>query len=300
LKLDKVTANSWKNKVLDIVFEALAESDVIVDCIVFKGARVLNKRLGAYSRQSLDIDANMLTEFVKKHQDYEELRNILEREIGDAINNYFEKQDPVVYTLEKIKIVKKPRKDHKLGWDAFEVIISVKDLSRANIRGLPNLKIDIAAPEKLGKESISTLNVGSGTVKAYTLERIAGEKLRAFLSSLPAYRIKVSKPGKAIRAKDVYDIARILKRQPISKKTFWDKVGSEFTMACESRYIDCLGEDTFEEDILITKETYDVDQSLSEDISFELAWRSLREVIDYLVYSKIIPFSFPLPDGYDT
>ncbi|HED15233.1 MAG TPA: hypothetical protein ENI64_00215 [Gammaproteobacteria bacterium] len=295
MKLDIVTANSWKNKVLDIVFEALAESDVVVDCLVFKGARVLNKRLRTYSRQSLDIDANMLTEFVKKHESYSELRDILGMEIEEAINNYFEKQDPVVFTLDKIKIIKKPHNDHKLGRDAFEVIISVKDLSRANVRGLPNLKIDIAAPEELGKASISSLDVGCGTVKAYTLERIAGEKLRAFLSSLPAYRKKVSKPGKAIRAKDIYDIARILEQYPISTKMFWGKVGKEFRRACKSRYIDCLGKDTFEEDVLITKGTYNADQAMSEDISFDEAWESLQEIITYLVESKIIPFSYSLP-----
>lgn len=299
LRLDKKTAENWKNDVLDIVFKALAESKVLVDCIVFKGARILNKRLNSYSRQSLDIDANMLAEFVNKYQAYTEIRDILEKEIEEAIINYFEKQDPVIYELGRLKIIRKPNTDHKLGWDAFEVAISVKDLSRANVRGLPNLRIDIAAPEELGAESISSLNVGDGTIKAYTLERIAGEKLRAFLSTLPTYRKKVSKPGKAIRVKDIYDIARILKQYPISIDDFWDKVGEEFIRACKSRYIDCLGGASFEEDVSITEETFNTDLTLPEDILFEEAWKSLHEIIDYFDKSKITPFNFPLPGSYE-
>ena len=300
--MDIKTSNDWKNQLLDVVFEALAESDVLMDCIVFKGARILNKRLDSYSRQSLDIDSNMFAEFVEKHQTYAELSDILVKEIEKAINNYFEKQDPVTYELDKIKIVKKPHKnkDHVLGWNAFEVVISVKDLSRANVRGLPNLKVDIAAPEELGEDSISLLNVGGGTIKAYTLERIAGEKLRAFLSSLPAYRKKVSKPGKAIRVKDLYDIARILKQCPISADKFWSKVGEEFLRACKSRYIDCAGKSTFEDDILVTEETYNTEQTLPEDISFTEAWNSLCKVIEFLDKEKITPFSYPLPDDYNS
>jgi hypothetical protein len=293
--MDEKTRNSWKNDLLDIIFDALAESEVLIDCIVFKGARILNKRLDSYSRQSLDIDANMLAEFVQQYASYAELSSILEKEIEQVIKNHFEEQSPVTYELDKIKIIKKPHKDHELGWNAFEVIISVQDLSRPSTRGLPNLKIDIAAPEVLGDDSISSLDIGGGTIKAYTLERIAGEKLRAFLSTLPAYREKVSKPGKAVRVKDIYDLARIIKQYPISNKDFWRKVGIEFRRACESRYIDCLGQSSFEEDILITEESYKSDTTLPDDISFEMAWGDLCEIVEYFNKEKIVPFSFSLP-----
>lgn len=293
--MDEKTRNSWKNDLLDIVFDALAESETLLDCIVFKGARILNKRLDSYTRQSLDIDANMLEEFFAQYETYAELSSILEKEIEQVIKNYFEAQSPVTYELDKIKIIKKPHKDHELGWNAFEVIISVRDLSLTGTRGLPNLKIDIAAPEVLGKESISSLDIGSGTVKAYTVERIAGEKLRAFLSSLPAYRKKVRKPGKAVRAKDIYDLARVINQHHISDKVFWDKVSIEFIRACESRYIDCLGKASFEEDISITEETYKSDTTLPEDISFEMAWGSVCEIVNYFEKEKVVPFSFTLP-----
>lgn len=74
---------------------------------------------------------------------------------------------------------------------------------------------------------------------AYTLVRIAGEKLRAFLSSLPAYRAKVKKPGEAVRAKDLYDISRIRRVHGLEQIEFWRRAGEEFHVACRYRYIDC-------------------------------------------------------------
>lgn len=294
--MDTKSANSWKNQTLDVVFEALAESDTLMDCIVFKGARILNKRLDSYTRQSLDIDSNILAEFSAKYSEHEEMKEILRKEIEKAIHTHFEKQEPVVYELDRIKIKRKPNEDHKLGWNAFEIIMFVKDLSRASARGLPNLTIDIAAPEELGKESIAPLKIGGGTINAYTLERIAGEKLRAFLSSLPAYRKKVSKPGHGVRVKDLYDIARITKQYPITSNNFWDKAGEEFLRACKSRYIDCSGIKTFEEDLSITEETYNSDSTLPDDIPFEMAFGSLHDVMEFFEEKEITPFDYPLPD----
>src|SRR5271154_5971806 len=48
----------WKSEVLDEIFAALAADDEIEECLVFKGARVLNARLGG-GRQSLDLDSNL-------------------------------------------------------------------------------------------------------------------------------------------------------------------------------------------------------------------------------------------------
>jgi predicted nucleotidyltransferase component of viral defense system len=297
--LDKNTANNWKNNVLDIIFEALAESEVLLDCIVFKGARILNKRLESYSRQSLDIDANILKEFLDKYENYAQLQEILEIEISESIVNYLEKQETVIYELDKLRVIKKPNKDHKLGWNAFEVSISIKDLSQRSVRGLPKLKIDIAAPEELGENSISALNIGASTVTAYTLERISGEKLRAFLSSLPTYRSKVKKPGKAIRAKDIYDIARILERYPISNGPFWDIASKEFVCACRSRFLDCIGVQTFEEELKITEDTYNSDLTIPNDIKFEEAWQSLLSIVNYFTEEKVFPFYFPLPENLE-
>jgi len=292
--LDQEAANKWKNNALDMIFEALAESDRLVDCIVFKGARVLNKRLDSFPRQSLDIDANLLAEFVEENPGFTTQREILESEIGATINHYFEKESPVRFQLNSIKIVLRPRKKHPRGWNAFTVNISIKDFTNIGVRGLPNLKIDLAAPEDLGDDSIAPLDIGGCSVNAYTVERMAGEKLRAFLSSLPSYRRKVKKPGEAVRAKDVYDIARIVNKFPVKNKIFWDKAGEEFYRSCKSRYIDCAGIHTFEENLQVTEETYNKDTTLPNDISFERAWSSLAEVIRFFEGKEVIPFENPL------
>lgn len=294
LKLDQITAIKWKNEVLDIIFEALADSNKLVDCIVFKGARVLNKRLESFGRQSLDIDANLLSEFVQENPDFTAQRRFLEEEISRSITKYFENQTPIRFELTNIKIVLNPPKKHPLGWNAFTVTVSVKDSANAGVRGLPNLKIDLAAPEELGDESISSLDIGGHQIKAYTLERIAGEKLRAFLSSLPGYRRKVKKPGEAVRAKDIYDVARITSQYPVSDKQFWEKAGKEFQRACKSRFIDCFGIETFEEDLKVTKETYKNDTTLPEDIPFERAWELLTEIVNSFEENKVIPLENPL------
>src|SRR5438552_753157 len=110
--------------------------------------------------------------------------------MGKAIRRHFEQQDPVRYELTRLLVRTYPPNSHPRGWDAFKVRMNVNDL-RKEVLGLPALEIDVAAPEELSDSSVSAINVGGHRVYAYTLERIAGEKLRAFLSSLPAYRAKM-------------------------------------------------------------------------------------------------------------
>ncbi len=186
--MNQQTGAHWKSQVLDEIFVALAASEQLDGALVFKGARVLNVRLGG-GRQSLDLDANLAASFVESYPDRDAQRLFLEREITQAVRKHFERQEPVRYELTALKVQTYPPHSHPLGWDAFKVRMTVADLSK-HVRGLPALEIDVAAPEELLATSVATMDVGGHFVAAYTLERIAGEKLRAFLSSLPAYRFK--------------------------------------------------------------------------------------------------------------
>jgi hypothetical protein len=177
------------------------------------------------------------------------------------------------------------------------VKFSIFDHSRPTVRGLPSLALDIAAPEALRDESIAPLKLGEATVWAYTLERIAGEKLRAFLSTLPRYREKMKKPGEAVRVKDVFDIARIARDHPLDDHQFWSKVGGEFKLACESRLIDCLGIESFEQDLLTTRTVYETDPTIPPTISFTDAWQAIQDVVGFLESNGFTPFEFPLPEG---
>lgn len=287
-------SNRWKSQVLDEIFIALAASKQLNGVLVFKGARVLNMRL-AGGRQSLDLDSNLATQFVQQYPDREEQRDFLKREITQAVRRYFEAQDVVKFELTSVEFKKKQRENHPMGWDAFDVKLKVNDL-RKHVPNLPAIEIDIAAPEELKPTSVSTIEIGGHHVHAYTLERIAGEKLRAFLSSLPAYRAKVEKPGEAVRAKDLYDIGRIYRVNGLEPSNFWQSAGEEFRIACRSRYIDCLGLTTFQEQWEVTRKTY-TEATIPKDITFEEAEATLIAIVKFFETNEIVPFAFPLPQS---
>lgn len=283
----------WKSEVLDVVFVALAGADELKGVLVYKGARVLALHLGV-GRQSLDIDSNMLASFNASMPDRDEQRAFLEGTLRTAIGLHFDTQNPVVYELKTLKVTKKPSVEHARGWNAFEVRMNVNDLRR-RVLGLPVLTIDIAAPETLLPGSVTTVQIDGREIRAYCLERIAGEKLRAFLSSLPTYRRKVSKPGETIRAKDLYDVARIRRERELTERGFWDQVGAEFRVACASRFIDCDGLGTFREAWAETKAAYD-EPTIPRDIAFEEVETTLIAIVERFIETGVLPFTHPLPE----
>jgi hypothetical protein len=292
--MNQTDAERWKSQVLDEIFVGLAASEPLEEALVFKGARVLNVRLGG-GRQSLDLDSNLASAFVEKYPDRETQRAFLEEQMTRAVRRHFEREEPVRYELSTLTVRTYPPKSHPMGWDAFKVKMNVNDLSR-RVRGFPALEIDVAAPEELLDTSVETIEVGGHRVYAYTLERIAGEKLRAFLSTLPAYRAKVQKPGESVRARDLYDISRIRRVHALEQVEFWRLVGQEFRVACRSRCIDCQGLATFQEQWAVTRKTYE-EVTIPKDISFAEAEATLVAVVKFLDAQGFVPFTFPLPEG---
>lgn len=292
--MNRTDAVNWKEEVLIEIFESLLGHVPLQRVLVFKGARVLNERLQELGRRSLDIDSSLLQSFVQSTPDRATQQAILESELQLAISRYFQTQSPVKYSLQKIRVRPRPPRPHPRGWDAYDVRISVIDHTRPGVLGLPSITLDIAAPEALSQGSIAPLRLKEATVWAYTLERITGEKLRAFLSSLPAYCTKVDKPGEAVRVKDIFDIARIHRERSLHDHEFWTAVGKEFQLACESRLIDCLGLQSFEEDLATIQSSYENDPTLPESINFDQAWNAIRDVVVFLESIHIVPFKFPI------
>lgn len=274
---------------------ALAQNERIREVLIFKGALILNMRLGT-ERMSLDIDSNLDQSFTLQCPDRADQQKFLEENIPVAVTKYFENQDPVRYELNNLRITMNPRADHPRGWNAFLIRITLTDNQNASVRGLPALTIDVAAPETLTAKSISEIPWVRASIKAYTLERIAGEKARAFLSSLPTYRAKVKKPGEAVRAKDLYDLTRIYQAKDTEAREFWETAGEEFRLACESRYIDCLGIESFKEDWETTISTYNEDAIIPNDIPFDVVEETLEKIVETWKDMGIIPFTVPLPD----
>ena len=287
-------AELWKEEALIEIFQSLSEHPPLRPMLVFKGARVLNERLHEMGRRSLDIDSNLSQSFVESTPERAIQQENLEREIRIAVSRHFEHQAPVKYSLVRIQVEPQPPKEHPRGWDGYDVKISIFDHTRPHVRGLPSLKLDVAAPEALREDSIAPLTIGTATVLAYTLERIAGEKLRAFLSSLPHYRAKVNRPGAAVRVKDIFDVARISRERPLDDRQFWLKAGAEFKLACRSRFIDCRGLQSFEQDLATTQSSYENDTTLPNEIAFHEAWNTIRDIVAFLEANEFIPFEFPL------
>lgn len=289
--------DQWKAQALDLIFEALAASKTLEGRFAFKGARVLAKRLGGAYRQSYDIDMNLTDAFVKAYPDPVAQARCLQEDLTISLDGYFRAQNPIRYQLRTLKISRQPPKDHPRGWNAFSVRINLDDLKMAGVIGLPPLELDIAAPEDLGPKALAPMAVGAHEILAYTLERIAGEKLRAFLSSLPTYRAKVKKPGDAVRAKDLYDLMRIAQARPLSDVAFWRLAGEEFQRACASRLIDCRGLTSFEEEWEVTRATYSNDAIIPKDISFDRAWSNLLAIVEQFSAWGVVPFEYPLPES---
>jgi hypothetical protein len=118
----------WRSQVLDEIFVALAASEQLDEALVYKGARVLNLRLGI-GRQSLDLDSNLTTAFVQKNQDREAQRLFLEQEITRAVRRHFERQKLVRFELGSLNVETYPPKSHPMGWDAFKVKMRLNDLT---------------------------------------------------------------------------------------------------------------------------------------------------------------------------
>ncbi len=283
----------WKFEVLLELLQALAENKFLKKNLILKGAIILNQYL-PNSRKSLDIDTNLSRKFVNVNPSRERQKSILREHLELAISRHFEGQDPVRYELLNLKIESHPKGLHPRGWEGFQITISIKDNNHASVRGLPNLTIDVAAPEPLSEDSLTEISIGRSKIQVYSLERIAGEKARAYLSSLPTYREKVRASDRTPRVRDLYDLANILHHKRISDRAFWNAAGREFRLACESRYVDCPGIDCFFEDWSKIEGLYSKTPIIPADILFNEVEKSILAISRYWKKKGIIPFSFPL------
>ena len=291
--MNQEQCNRWKSEVLDVMLMAFSDHPPLYDILIFKGARILNLRLGEESRQSMDIDSNISVEFTLTHSELADQRVFLKKECEAALSRFFQKQEPVQYKLDSLRAQMQPQTGrHRFGWTGFSLHATVHDYSNPTVRGMPVLKVDVASPEELGKCAVSELSWQGYSIRAYSLERITGEKLRAFLSSLPAYKEKIGRSLYTVRVKDLYDITRIVRRNPVTDNHFWKTAGEEFQLACESRYIDCMGIITFSENLDQTKNSYEHDPTLPKDITFDEAWTAIQQIVDQLNDLKVIPFQY--------
>lgn len=288
--------NLWLNEVLDVVFSALASSDELRELLVFKGARVLNRILG-HDRESLDLDSSLKARIRGDIAELKETARRLQESVKKALSQYFDRAVPVRFRVGSIKAEQKGvAETHPHGWNGFEVVIRIEDLKLFGIKGMPSLPLEVSAAEELQPSSVMQLPLKENWVWAYTLQRIAGEKLRAFLTSLPEYnhKLKRHRGREAVRVKDLYDLARIHRSELSAIPGFWPSVAAEFALACKSRAVDCAGQMTFRQDWDVTERAYQLDTRFAE-IPFSEVDNTLDFVVTRLKEAGVIPSSNPLP-----
>ena len=285
----------WRVEVFDIVLKAIAEAPDFASGIVLKGAQVLARRLGGAARVSLDLDATLAPAFVRDAGDPAAWAARLESGLRTALERSFERMNPSCLSLERIRAERKPATDHPHGWDGVVVSLTLSDRRLPGVRNFPRITMDFSAPEELSPDSTSPLPVNDRFVTAYTLERIAAEKLRALLQSLPTWRRKTGGSLRAPRVRDIHDLARILAARGPADVGFWNTVPSEFRLACRSRFVDCAGMSSFESDREAMRELYEKNPTLPIEISFEAAWGALKSVVGLLEARGAIPVAFPMP-----
>jgi hypothetical protein len=289
--MDGPTQAQWINEVLNEVFLAVIATEPLRKALIFKGARILNLHLGD-SRESLDIDSNVAPELVASFPSLEAQAKFFEEQLSAALRRYFDRQVPVRFQLVAVRVERRPPKGHPRGWTAFLLRVQVRDNLKAGVIGLPRLAIDVAASETLGPDAVETMVVKGLPASVYALHRIAGEKARAYLTSLPAYRRKMLGGDREFRVKDLHDIARILRARPASDLEFWRKAGREFKLACESRLVDCRGLESFMESWPLARERYEADANLRR-VHFTEAEQALKLVVGFFESQGIFPLQFP-------
>jgi len=118
----------------------------------------------------------------------------------------------------------------------------------------------------------------------------------AFGAIFEKTQLQLAKAGDVVRAKDIYDLARITAVRPLGDGSFWSNVRSEFRLVCESRQIYCDGLSTFEEQLDVAEATYNADATLPKDIAFGEAWAATRSVVQLLEHAGLFPLRFAIPD----
>jgi len=283
----------WVAEVLREVMTAMMHDEALSAALVFKGAWVLNLHLGEF-RHSMDIDAAAEPGWVEEMGCLDKQEAFLREHLPRAVRRHFERQNPVRFTLEEAKFNRNPADLHPRGWDMLCVKLVVRDHRMANVLGLPPAKLEVAAAESYGPDAVEMCDFLGVPAWVYALHRIAGEKLRAYLTSLPEYRAKMRGGDRKFRVKDLHDLARIVHHRPLKDTDFWAKAMREFRLACESRYVDCAGPETFKQDWAEARLRYEQDRHLTT-VPFPEAEAALDEVSAAFARMGVFPLAFSTP-----
>jgi hypothetical protein len=281
--------DDWRDEVLREILAAIAADADLVTTLVFKGARVLQMHLPGATRRSLDLDANLSREFIERYPGRQRQADVLRAGLERALQRHFDAQSPSRYRVASARVEPSPPGPHPLGWDGFCATLRIDDAARPRVSNLPALTLDLVAPESHAAASIIELRVGHLFIRAHRLERVAGEKLRAFLSTTTTATAKLGAAPRPLRVKDLVDLHTIAAHVPVADGAFWDTVAQEFSAACRSRRVDCLGWSTFAVAEDLARRLHESDPALRQLASFDDVWASIREIVRRIEAAGALP-----------
>lgn len=187
--------------------------DELMDTLVLKGGNAIWLRSGGASRRSLDLDFSMSGDFGDSDRVRERIRELLERTFSAKslqVFDYEMRREPAVardiigdfwggYRVE-FKVMPRSEYDALVGSPDRRPV-------RAWALGAREKRaftVDISKHECC--EGATTTELDGYTLRVYTEQMIACEKLRAICQQMPEYRRLVSSLYASPRARDFFDI----------------------------------------------------------------------------------------------
>lgn len=202
-----------------IVIRAMFRDDYLLERLVLKGGNALDIVHGLSERASIDFDFSIENDF-----DPSEIQEIRDR-LEAGINATFLEHDFHIIDFD-FQEVPRPKESHsrKLNfWGGYNITFKVVNSDsyskyRDNTAELrkyalafgrsPTIKIEISKCEFCGKKEERDFD--GYTIYVYSPAMLFAEKLRAICQQLPAYRKIVDSGHRTGRARDFFDIYRIV------------------------------------------------------------------------------------------
>ena len=288
-----------REKAVFVVLRAISGNTFLREMLYLKGAYATEGHTGR-PRSTQDVDFTVAEMLGTPNAEGERK---VKRLFIEAVENHLELQDrDRDWSLYQVSVNKSPSsKRHPRGWDSFEVRITLRIRGRAR----HTVKLEIT-PEDDPIDSVEIScetgavaeaeSSAANTVKTYSAAEIVAEKLRAFLQSLPPYRIKMGGGDRTPRVRDIWDIAVLV--EMLGDQLDVESVARKFQRKCASRLVDCCSVDDYSpkpDSIEIYRQNYEADDELAT-IPFNVAWKTMIELVGRIENEFGLPGAFPIDE----
>jgi hypothetical protein len=280
-----------------VVLRAIAQNQELKKSLFLKGAHATE----AYTqrpRSTKDIDFTMVEQPCPPSN--KASADNFKKLFNSTLQDYLDISEQN-WTLRGISAHKKmPNRDHPMGWDGFEVKIT---LVYKGGKTTYTVKLDISPEDppistvKFDCETgtiVSNSDEASITLLSYSAAEIVAEKLRAFLQRLPPYRKKHNSNLRPPRVRDIRDIFMMV--DVLGKELDLEEVAETFKRKCKSKYVDCTTPADFypeSNSIGVFKQAYENDGDLNP-VTFDDAWRTMIGLVEQIDIQYGLPGKFPI------